>query len=46
MPMIWLQTRYYSIMIRNVFVGYDGFIDFAFTPLIANIFKFVSKCLL
>jgi hypothetical protein len=37
-----VQTRYCSIMIRNVFVGYDGFIDFALTPLFATIFKFVK----
>jgi hypothetical protein len=43
--MIWVQTRYCSIMIRNVFVGYDGFIDFALTPLFANLFKFVYKVL-
>jgi hypothetical protein len=43
--MIWLQTRYCSIMIRNRFVGYDGLIDFALTPLFATIFKFGVKVL-
>jgi hypothetical protein len=27
-----IQTGYNSIMIRESFVGYDGLIDFAFTP--------------